>query len=103
MKLSPNFTPRHHLIQAKGVDVIVALMHWGQQYRPRMNSLQRQVAQHLTSLGVQLVIGCHPHVDQADSYQDNRFVAYSLGNLVFLHSMTPEKFIVSRNSHHFKL
>ena len=73
-------------------------MHCGGQYCPRMNSLQRQVAQHLTSLGVQLIIGCHPHVEQSYSYQDNQFVAYSLGNLVFLHSMTPEKFIVSRSS-----
>ena len=84
-------------IQGKGVDVIVILMHWGRQYRPQMNSLQRQVAQHLTSLGVQLVIGCHPHVEQPYSYQDNQFVAYSLGNLVFLHAMTPEKLLVSRN------
>ncbi|KAL9982590.1 hypothetical protein ACROYT_G004652 [Oculina patagonica] len=76
----------------KAVDVIVVLAHWGRQYTPRMNNLQKQVAHHLTSLGVQLIIGCHPHVEQPYSYHGNRFVAYSLGNLVFLHSMTPEKY-----------
>lgn len=80
------------------MDVIVVLAHWGRQYRPQMNNLQKQVASHLTSLGVQLIIGCHPHVEQPYSYHGNRFVAYSLGNLVFLHSMTPEKYAVSGRS-----
>ncbi|XP_078352926.1 capsule biosynthesis protein CapA-like [Oculina patagonica] len=79
-------------LKEKAVDVIVVLAHWGRQYTPRMNNLQKQVAHHLTSLGVQLIIGCHPHVEQPYSYHGNRFVAYSLGNLVFLHSMTPEKY-----------
>lgn len=30
-------------------------------------------------------------MEQPYSYHDNRFVAYSLGNLLFLHLMTPEK------------
>ena len=74
-------------------------MHWGREYLPQVNSLQRKAAQHLTSLGVQLVIGCHPHVEQPYSYQGNRFVSYSLGNLVFLHSLTPGNLLVSRNSY----
>ena len=77
------------------MDVLIVLLHWGQEFRPQMNNLQRQVAQHLTSLGVQLVIGCHPHVQEPYSYHGNRFVAYSLGNLLFLNSKTPEKFKVS--------
>ena len=69
-------------------------MHWGREYRPRMNGLQRRIATHLTSLGVHVIIGSHPHVMQPYSYRDKRFVAYSLGNLLFSHEWTPEKFRV---------
>ena len=82
------------LIQARKVDVIVILMHWGREYRPRMNGLQRRIATYLTSLGVHVIIGSHPHVMQPYSYRDKRFVAYSLGNLLFSHEWTPEKFRV---------
>ncbi|XP_058954450.2 capsule biosynthesis protein CapA-like [Pocillopora verrucosa] len=78
-------------LKAKNVDVIAVLMHWGREYRPRMNNLQREVAQHLTSLGVQLVIGAHPHIQQPYSYFDSRFVDYSVGNLLFVHDYTPDK------------
>ncbi|KAJ7390389.1 hypothetical protein OS493_025643 [Desmophyllum pertusum] len=44
-------------LKAKNVDVIVALVHWGRQYRPMMNNHQRRIAEHLTSLGVHLIIG----------------------------------------------
>lgn len=80
------------------MDVLVVLMHWGAEYCPQMNHLQEQTARQLTSLGVHLVIGCHPHVMQPYSYRDNQFVAYSLGNLLFAHEMTPEKFIVSKHT-----
>ena len=69
-------------------------MHWGREYRPRMNGLQRRIATYLTSLGVDVIIGSHPHVMQPYSYRDKRFVAYSLGNLLFSHEWTPEKFRV---------
>ena len=80
------------------MDVIVVFMHWGTEYCPQMNHLQEQIARQLTSLGVHLVIGCHPHVMQPYSYHDNQFVAYSLGNLLFAHEMTPGKFIVSKHA-----
>ncbi|CAH3117150.1 unnamed protein product, partial [Porites lobata] len=79
-------------LKARKVDVIVILMHWGREYRPRMNGLQRRIATYLTSLGVHVIIGSHPHVMQPYSYRDKRFVAYSLGNLLFSHEWTPEKF-----------
>ena len=89
-----NISPLTGLIQARKVDVIVILMHWGREYRPRMNGLQRRIATYLTSLGVHVIIGSHPHVMQPYSYRDKRFVAYSLGNLLFSHEWTPEKFRV---------
>ena len=70
-------------------------MHLGREYRPRMNGLQRRTAKYLTSLGVHVIIGSHPHVMQPYNYHNKRFVAYSLGKLLFSHKWTPEKFRVS--------
>ena len=98
-----NISPLTGLIQARKVDVIVILMHWGREYRPRMNGLQRRIATYLTSLGVHVIIGSHPHVMQPYSYRDKPFVAYSLGNLLFSHEWTPEKFRVGYCLFHFFL
>ena len=38
---------------------------------------------HLMSLGVQVIIGAHPHVLQPHCLHGNKLVAYSLGNFLF--------------------
>ena len=35
------------------------------------------------SLGVQIIIGAHPHVLQPHYIKDNKLIAYSLGNFLF--------------------
>jgi len=65
-------------------DVIIAFVHWGDQYRQRPNSWQREMNTYFNSLGVDIVIGSHPHVLQPmrwDRDQDT-LVAYSLGNFI---------------------
>eukprot|EP00794_Sanderia_malayensis_P008769 gene8769-9706_t len=69
----------------KKVDYLVVIMHWGYEYIPVPPSRVRIVAMELKILGVNLTIGSHPHVPQ--NYKcvgENYFVAYSLGNLLFL-------------------
>ena len=46
------------------------------------NDLQKQQAKYLSSLGVDLIIGSHPHVIQPVGYVDNTLVIYSLGNFI---------------------
>ena len=64
------------------VDVIIVAMHWGDEYSHVPNDLQKQQAKYLSSLGVDLIIGSHPHVIQPVGYVDNTLVIYSLGNFI---------------------
>ena len=64
------------------VDVIIVAMHWGEEYTHTPNYVQKQEAQYLSSLGVNLIIGSHAHVIQPVGYVGDTLVIYSLGNLI---------------------
>ena len=64
------------------VDVIIVSMHWGEEYVNMPNSSQKQIATYLSSLGVNLIIGHHPHVVQPVEYVGDTLVIYSLGNFI---------------------
>ncbi len=64
------------------VDVLMVAMHWGEEYTNTPTSGEKEKAKYLASLGVDLIIGCHPHVIQPMTYIDNTLVVYSLGNFV---------------------
>ena len=64
------------------VDLIIVSMHWGEEYINNPNSEQIRIAQFLSSLGVHLVIGHHPHVVQPVTYINDTLVIYSLGNFI---------------------
>ena len=61
------------------VDVCVALVHWGRNYRKR-NPRQVRLAAELRGAGADLVVGHHPHIPQPISILDRAPVCYSLGN-----------------------
>lgn len=65
------------------VDLIVVLIHFGQELQIEPLPYQRRIAKHLISLGVQIIIGAHPHVLQPHCFHNNTLVAYSLGNFLF--------------------
>ena len=64
------------------VDVIIVSMHWGVEYVNYPNDEQTRIANYLSNLGVNLVIGHHPHVVQPVSYINDTLVIYSLGNFI---------------------
>ena len=64
------------------VDVIIVSMHWGEENKNYPNYSQKRIAQYLSSLGVNLIIGHHPHVVQPISYINDTLVIYSLGNFI---------------------
>ena len=64
------------------VDAIIVAMHWGEEYTHYPTSGEKEKAKYLASLGVNLIVGCHPHVIQPMTYIDNTLVIYSLGNFV---------------------
>ena len=64
------------------VDVIIISMHWGEEYTHIPSNIQRKEAEYLSSLGVNLIIGSHPHVVQPVEYVGDTLVIYSLGNFI---------------------
>lgn len=64
------------------VDVIIVSMHWGEEYINEPTISQRTIAQYLSSLGVNVILGSHPHVVQPIEYIDDTLVIYSLGNFI---------------------
>lgn len=68
--------------KVKGADVIIVAMHWGNEYTNIPTDSQREIAEYLSSLGVNLIIGTHPHVVQPITYIGDTLVIYSLGNFI---------------------
>ncbi|HHW68850.1 MAG TPA: CapA family protein [Tenericutes bacterium] len=64
------------------VDIIIVSMHWGEEYNHEPNKNQKQIAEYLSSLGVNIIIGHHPHVIQPIEYINDTLVIYSLGNFI---------------------
>ena len=64
------------------VDVIIVSMHWGEEYTHTPTQTQRNEAEYLSSLGVNLIIGSHPHVIEPVEYVGDTLVIYSLGNFI---------------------
>ncbi len=64
------------------VDVLIVAMHWGVEYTHTPNEKQKEMAAYLASLGVDIIIGNHPHVLQPITWIDDTLVIYSLGNFI---------------------
>ena len=64
------------------VDVLIVSMHWGVEYTHTPTTEQKRQAEYLSSLGVDVIIGHHPHVIQPIEYVNDTLVFYSLGNFI---------------------
>ncbi len=64
------------------VDVLMVAMHWGVEYTHTPTAYQIDMANFLAELGVDIVIGSHPHVVMPVTWIDDTLVIYSLGNLI---------------------
>ncbi len=69
-------------VKAKGAEVIIVSMHWGDEYTHVPTAEEKEIALYLSSLGVNLIIGSHPHVIQPIAYVGDTLVIYSLGNFI---------------------
>jgi len=73
------------IAKVKGkADVIMVAMHWGTEYSLGVDAKQDEIANYLSSLGVNIIIGAHPHVVEPVEYLNDgkTFVIYSLGNFI---------------------
>ena len=64
------------------VDFLIVAMHWGVEYTHEPTAYEKDMASYLASLGVNLIIGTHPHVIQPVTWIDDTLVIYSLGNFI---------------------
>lgn len=71
----------------KGAEFIIMTIHWGEEYKTHANITQEMLANFFAKIGVDLIIGSHPHVVEnfdyvykADSTKVPVF--YSLGNMI---------------------
>lgn len=64
------------------VDVLIVAMHWGTEYINMPNEEEKEIAEYLSSLGVDIVIGNHPHILQPITKIGDTIVMYSLGNFI---------------------
>ena len=64
------------------VDVLIVAMHWGEEYTHTPTQSQRTKAKFLADLGVDIVVGAHPHVVQPIEKIGNTIIYYSLGNFI---------------------
>ena len=64
------------------VDLLIVAMHWGIEYTHIPTSYQIDMANYLSSLGVDIIIGTHPHVVMPITYINDTLVIYSLGNFL---------------------
>ncbi len=73
-------------MDANDVDVKLVYMHWGVEYQLKPNKAQENTAKKLNELGVDIILGSHPHViqkcDVIESGGKKTYVCYSMGNFV---------------------
>lgn len=71
----------------KGAELVAVCIHWGDEYKLLPNATQKQMADKLMTLDVDMIIGGHPHVIQPMEMRTNDdgkpvLLVYSLGNFV---------------------
>ena len=76
-------------MEADGAEINMMFIHWGNEYELTENSFQNNQAQALCDLGVDVIVGGHPHVVQpvevmtsTTDPEHSTIVIYSLGNAV---------------------
>lgn len=75
-------------MKSVGADYIVFYMHWGNEYKTSPDTWQKTIAQKLSNLGVNMIIGSHPHVIEpvelirSEDGESTTVCIYSMGNCV---------------------
>jgi len=76
-------------MEEEGAEAVMLYIHWGEEYQLKANSSQKAIAQKLCDLGVDVIVGGHPHVVQpvelltSTTDENQKTVClYSMGNAV---------------------
>ena len=76
-------------MEREGAQATVLFIHWGNEYQTEENDHQREMAQRICDLGIDVIVGGHPHVVQPVTVLQSRtdpdhtaVCLYSMGNIV---------------------
>jgi len=75
-------------MESNGAEAVVFYMHWGEEYQLQANTWQKSIAQKLCNMGVDVIVGGHPHVIQpielihSEDSQNTTVCIYSMGNAI---------------------
>lgn len=64
------------------VDLLMVSIHYGEEYVHEPTYKELEIVDYLKSLGVDIIIGHHPHVVQRMEFDNNQLTIYSLGNFL---------------------
>lgn len=69
-------------VNAQKPDITIALVHWGSEFNDNVSNTQKKIVELMQSLGVDAIVGTHPHFVQQVEYDEaaGTVVAYSLGD-----------------------
>lgn len=68
--------------RSQGAQIVIAYMHWGEEYERVANEAQIDTAETVASFGADIIFASHPHVLQNLDYIGDVPVFYSMGNLI---------------------
>lgn len=67
-------------------DVVIVVIHWGNEYNREPGSRQTALAKKMLSWGADIILGSHPHVIQKSEIVKvngkDKFIIYSMGNFI---------------------
>ena len=89
-KLDEFYTEVQTVLEAMyqdGAEATMLYIHWGDEYHTTQNSQQTEIAQHLCELGIDVIVGGHPHVIQpfatlTSTTGHTTYCIYSVGNAI---------------------
>lgn len=85
-KFYTEFKTNMDSMYADGADVIIAFMHWGEEYSLSANDYQKKIAQKLCDFGVDAIVGGHTHCIEPTDLITSQVsgkqtpIIYSVGN-----------------------
>ena len=75
-------------MKAEGADITIVYLHWGNEYQLTQNDHQEKIAKVLCEMGVDVIVGGHPHVVQpvdlitSEDGTHSTVCVYSVGNFI---------------------
>ena len=89
--IAPEVTKRIKVLKKKDCDIIIAVFHWGYEYKTCPDQDQVNLGHQAIDEGADLVVGHHPHIIEGIEYYKGKPIAYSLGNFCFGGNKNPRE------------